>query len=149
VVWPSPRAPSSPCVPHPSSPSACLHFSPALPLSQLCFDFRLHPSRSLPSHSASASTHLSLSLSLSRWRKRNRGSGMLQASTDWGKMAMARRRPLLATARTGGHTARRWPVSNFSRQLRRAAASGSPPALLLTAAESSVRLLSPSRSPAH
>ena len=33
------------------------------PLPQLCFDFRLHPSRSLPSRSASASTHLSLSLS--------------------------------------------------------------------------------------
>ncbi|KAG0547124.1 hypothetical protein BDA96_01G052000 [Sorghum bicolor] len=34
------------------------------PLPQLCFDFRVNPSRSLPSRSASASTHLSLSLSL-------------------------------------------------------------------------------------
>ena len=74
---------------------------------------------------------------------------MLQASTDWGKMAMACRRPLLAAARTGGHTARQWSVGNFSHQLRRAAASGSPPALLLTAVESSARLLSPSRSPSH
>ena len=52
---------------------------------------------------------------------------MLQVSADWGNMA---------AARTGGRTARRQAGSNFSRrrgrtcQHGRAAASGSPPALL-------------------
>jgi len=146
VVWPSPRAPSSPCAPHPRSPSASLHLSPVLPAAATLF--------SLPSPPISVSSlpfrlRLHPPLSLSQWRKRNRGSGILQASTDWGKMAVAYRRPLLATACTGGHTARRWSVGNFSRQRRRTAASGSPPALPLIAVESSARLLSPSRSPAH
>ena len=73
---------------------------------------------------------------------------MLQASADWGKTAAARRRPLLAAARTGGRTARRRSVGNFSRRRGRAAASCSPPALP-TGVESPVRPLSPSRSPAH
>jgi len=53
---------------------------------------------------------------------------MLQVSADWGNMA---------AARTGGRTARRQAGSNFSRRRGRtrlhgrAAASGSPPALLL------------------
>ena len=53
---------------------------------------------------------------------------MLQVSADWGNMA---------AARTGGRTARRRAGSNFSRRRGRtrphgrAAASGSPPALLL------------------
>ena len=61
-----------------------------------------------------------------RWR--NRGGKMLQVSADWGNMA---------AARTGGRTARRRAGSNFSRRCGRtrlhgrAAASGSPPALLL------------------
>ena len=81
-----------------------------------------------------------------RWRKRNRGGGMLQASADWGKTAPARRRPLLAAARTGGRTARRRSVGNFSCRRGRAAASCSPPALP-TGVESPVRPLSPSRAP--
>ena len=66
---------------------------------------------------------------------------MLQASADWGKTAAARRRPLLAAARTGGRTARRRSVGNFSRRRGRAAASCSPPALP-TGVESPVRPLS-------
>ena len=117
------------------------------PVAATLFDF-LRTSLCLfpPVTSASAHLSLSLSLSLSRWWKRNRGGGMLQASADWGKTAAARRRPLLAAARTGGRTARRRSVGNFSRRRGRAAASFSPPALP-TGVESPVRPLSPSRAP--
>ena len=105
----------------------------SLSLSRSPLPLRLHPSLSLASLSPPDVLLFLLDRrrnrraldAAARWR--NRGGKMLQVSTDWGNMA---------AARTGGRTARRRAGSNFSRRRGRtrlhgrAAASGSPPALL-------------------
>ena len=130
VVWPSP--PGSPYTPL----CLLLHLQrrrTSLSLSRSPLPLRLHPSLSLASLSPPDVLLFLLDrrrnrralYAAARWR--NRGGKMLQVSTDWGNMA---------AARTGGRTARRRAGSNFSRRRGRtrphgrAAASGSPPALL-------------------
>ena len=78
------------------------------PLPQLCFDFRLNPSRSLPSRSASASTHLSLSLDGGRGTEE---AGCCRPVPIRGRWPWPAGRSLPRPARLGGGQSATSPVS--------------------------------------